>query len=272
VSYIRTGKYISIHAQNKFFNNVAEMLLEYFDVPERNNNLFVLSSYIHNPVDKFRILYPKHKIIIYQLEQMLSCNTFYNPEKVAKNIIGADEIWDYDPLNIEWLSWRGIKVDRLVPMLYTKSLEWKERKDPTLDLVFLGVMNKKRFDFFSNLQSRAYGKIKFSWVFGDEEMKQHIQNAKVSLNLHTFEPWNRQEQVRMFVPVINGHTVVSEVSQKNMMEGAILEVDQNNLADYLLEICYNNKWKEFGPTARNIFKDKTNILLQQWPETIGRTI
>jgi hypothetical protein len=267
LSTINEGKYITIHAPNKFFDNIVKMVLEYFDVPERKNTLFLLSP--GAPIHKFREVFPSKKIVVYQLEQMLDCNTYFNAEWFAGLARGADEIWDYDPLNIQWLSWRGIKVDRMVPLLYTKSLEWsgKAQLDPDFDVVFLGLLGKRRHAILEKIQWESYQKLKISWVFGDPDMEKHVLRSKVALNLHSFEPWNRQEQVRMFVPVINGKTVVSEKSQLNVMGDLILEESPEKLGKYLYDVCYSDTWKIHGLLARDRYKERTIELLKQWPDS-----
>jgi len=263
-----------VHCQNIFFDNVATMVLDYFDVPDRNNTIFVLGSYAFQPISYFRSNFPNKKIVIYQLEQMMGGQNFNNPHTIIKNIVGADEIWDYDHLNIHWMSKFDVKVDRLVPMLYSKKLEWNTapQENPDFDSIFMGFLTKDRFEFFRKFQRDSYGKLKFSWIYGDDNIEKHTLRSKTFLNIHAFEPWNRQEQVRMFVPIINKRTVVSQVSQRNYLEESIVEVDQDLILESLIDICRSDKWKNFGIKARDIFIEKTNSLLKQWPETYNRII
>lgn len=266
LSQLREGKYISIHFPNKFFENVSNMILEYFDVPERKNDLIVLSPL--TTTKEFRNKFPGKRIVIYQLEQMLGCNTYHNVGWLCKFLEGADELWDYDPLNVAWLAWQGITVDRVVPMLYTKSLEWKTpaQENPDFDVIFLGLLGQRRHKIMDSIQKYSYSKLKFSWVFGDEDMEKHTQRSKISLNLHSFEPWSRQEQVRMFVPIINGRTVISEKSQLNVMEDLILECEKDKLGQFLCEVSNSDLWRTFGLKAKEKYIEKTVNLLKQWPE------
>lgn len=260
------GKYITIHAPNKFFDNIVTMILEYFDVPDRKNELFLLSP--GAPVSEFKEKFPGKRIVVYQLEQMLDCNTYFNANWFCRFLEGADEIWDYDPLNVAWLSWKGISVDRLVPMLYSRNLEWNNppQEAPDFDVVFLGLLGQRRHKIMEAIQWHSYQKLKISWIFGDTDMEKHIQRSKVSLNLHSFEPWCRQEQVRMFVPVINGRTVVSERSQLNVMESLILECEKDALGPFLHDVCNSDLWRRFGLRAKEKYIEKTVDLLKQWPE------
>lgn len=258
------GKNIEIHLLNEFFVPQAKMLLEHFDVPSMKGSLFLLSSYCFIPIEYFRSILPNRKIIVYQLEQLLDGNTHINIDIAISNLKIADEIWDYDEMNVRYLEkYHNIKVDRLVPMLYTKSLERPDLdwETPEFDVIFYGMLNHRRMSIIGNIQRKLYGQLKLAWVYGEPDMDKHIANSKVVLNLHPFEPWNRQEQTRMFFPIINGRTVVSEPSQLNNMPGEIIEVPLENLENRLMEICNSDEWKTFGKFAKKKFQFRTNQIL-----------
>ena len=59
----------------------------------------------------------------------------------------------------------------------------------------------------------------------------------------------------MFYPVINGKTVVSEESQRNNMQGCIIETNLNNLSRTLLLASTTSIWKDFGIQAEKNFKN-----------------
>ena len=258
------GLHIEIHQLNHFFEPVTKMLLEHFDVPSHADTLFILSSYCFIPIENFRKVLPGRKIVAFQLEQMLDGNTHVNLENALLNLKFADEIWDYDEMNIGFLKkYHDIQVNRLVPMLYTKSLERPDLDwdNPEFDVIFYGLLNPRRLRIVDQLQRKLYGELKIAWVYGEHEMDKHISNSKVVLNLHPFEPWNRQEQVRMFQPVINGRTVVSEPSQSNNMPGEIIEVPLEEMPERLKQICHTDEWRTFGREAREKFLKRTQGFL-----------
>lgn len=252
------GNFIVVHQLNDFFGHVTAMLLEHFDLPKYSNVVFSVGTYVYFSYQQLQAMFPNKRIIVYQLEQLMDLPTWQPIPQIVNNIKDA-EIWDYDSLNIHYLKIRhNIKVSKLIPLLYTKQLENIANKDnPEFDVLFYGFMNERRFRIFENLQSQLYGQIKLIWIYGTFDLNSHIANSKVILNLHATEPWNRQEQVRMFYPVINGKTVISETSQINNMPGEIIECNVERLANTLLEVCNSDTWKTFGLQAKQKFKDRT---------------
>ncbi len=258
------GKYIVVHQLNVFFAHVTAMLLEHFDRPEYQGALFPLGTYIFTSVEVMKRDNPGRRIIIYQLEQLMGIGAWHSVPKTIDNMRGADEIGDYDPLNIAYLQQHNLKVDRLVPMLYTKSLDRIATHDaPDFDILFYGLINERRFRVFQTLQSQLYGKIRLGWSYGDANIDKHVANCKIVLNLHAFEPWNRQEQVRMFYAVINKKCVVSEPSQVNNMPGEIIETPVESMATTLIEMCSTDAWREFGERARQRFIARSHEFLME---------
>lgn len=238
------------------------MLLEKFDTQEYANSLFVLGSHIFQPVDYFRAEFPGKKIIAYQMEQVVPIDIarkgvkhgWHSQDMLIKNISGYDEIWDIDELNRDALASYGIHVNKIAHLPYTKCLDKIESVDnPKIDILFYGFVNVRRANILFNLQSYFYNKLCLVWIYGAHDIDEYLANCKVVLNIHAFAPHNRQEQVRMFYPVINGKCVVSEPSAANRMSGLIIEVPTNSLADELLRICKSDAWREFGKTAKNRF-------------------
>lgn len=263
-SKLINGNYIEIHQLNNFFEPVTKMLLDHFDTPEMSSSLFLLSSYCHIPVDHFRSVFPNRKIIAYQLEQLMDCNEHINVEYSINNLKEVDEIWDYDNLNIHYLkTYFGIEVNKFLPMLYSPSLERNDLdwNNPEFDVIFYGMLTPRRMKIIDFLQRNLYGKLKFAWVYGEHDMIKHIANSKVVLNLHPFEPYNRQEQTRMFHPVINGRTVISEPSQSNIMGEEIIETSIENMPNKLKEICQSDVWQTFGKESKQKFLDRTKKIL-----------
>ena len=261
---IITGKFIKIHELNKFFSHVTSMMLEHFDNHKYENTTFLLGTYILESVIDIKKLFPGRRIIAYQLEQLMAGSNWHSVKKTMSNLVGADEIWDFDFLNSAFLAENGIKVDRLVPILHTRSLQNIEfKEDPFFDVLFYGYMNERRFKIFHDLQKCLYGKIKLNWIYGSCDIDKYIQDSKVILNLHAFEPYNRQEQVRMFYPIINYKTVISEASQLNNLSGSIIESTLEDLASSIKCVCLSDIWREFGKQAEINFRLNTERFLEK---------
>lgn len=258
------GKHVSVHQLNDFFGHVAVMLLEHFDRPARQDTVFILGGYVTEPVSSMRNKFPGKKLIAYQLEQMMGIGNWHKTSVLIDNLRGYDEIWDYDPLNIHFLKECGLKVDRHLPLLHTKGLsKVKPVDDPRIDVLFYGIMNERRWRLMNDLQLKCYNELRIVWVYGERDMDTYLSDSKVVLNMHAFEPWNRQEQVRMFYPVINGKTVVSETSQHNEMSGLIIECETKDIVETLRTACRTDLWRTFGPMACRNFQERTEEFLKK---------
>jgi hypothetical protein len=259
---VTAGKHIVVHQLNDFFNHLTEMMLEHFDTPEWNDVVFVLGCYMWYPYEVYRQNFPGKRIIVYQTEQLFGThgrNNFVDVPSIVESLRGYPEVWDYDELNVHFLSYFDVVVKKVLPPLYTKSLRRIETvPEPSIDVLFYGTMNPRRANLIDAIQRKFYAKNTFVWSYCKiQDIDRYIADAKVVLNLHAFEPWNRQEQVRMFYPVINGKTVVSEPSQENRMQGLIIEVKPEELGQRLLEICTTDTWRTFGAAAATEFERRT---------------
>lgn len=258
------GNYIKIYQISEFYDNVRVMLLEHFDRPSMIDTLFLLGSICETSCKEFKKSHPDYRVIVYQLEQLMDGLNWNKIETLINNLDGADEIWDYDPLNAEYLKlFHNIKVDRVIPMLYCKNLDLiTNKKNPSIDVLFYGYMNERRAKIFKHIQYNCFLHFKIMWIFGTVDLDKYIEDSKIILNLHAFEPYNRQEQVRMFYPLINGKTIVSEKSQHNNMPGCILEDNYENFPLLLKETLYSGRWRDFGEQAKQIFIKHTNDYLK----------
>jgi hypothetical protein len=252
------GRHIRIHKSTAMgFDHASAMLLEHFDVPDRAGSVFILGDYIFHPIEHFRALYPGARIVIYQLEQMVGSATWHPVERTIDHLCGADELWDYDPLNVVFLGWRGVRVDRVVPMLYTQSLRQVPLQDePRIDVLFTGYINERRYRILRKLEQQTYNQVRFMWLLGvnGADLDAYIGDARIVLNMHAFEPWHRQEQTRIFYPLINGRMVVSETSERNWFADCIVEADEDQLAETILSWLADDRWRTFGLEASERYR------------------
>ena len=254
------GEYITIEEYNIYFASVTDMLLEHFDTPEYKDTVIILGSYIKYPATMFKSKYPNKKIIVYQLEQMIKVpgDTWCNTQRTIQNLIGADEIWDYDELNIKFLEeYHNIVVDRLIPLRYVKSLDRNMKVgNEDIDLLFYGQLYGRRLRIIQKLEQCIYGKVNLVCLFGitGEELDKYIERSKIVLNIHAFEPYHRQEQQRIFYLLINGKCVLSEESQLNHFGEMITEFKESNMVGKINYILENDRYRKFGLDAREKFK------------------
>lgn len=268
------GSHIRVHQSTAMgFDHAAEMLIEHFDVPAYDGSVFILGDYIFHPIEHFRALYPGARIVIYQLEQMVGSATWHPVERTIEHLRGADELWDYDPLNVVFLGWRDVRVDRVVPMLYTSSLRRVPlQDDPRIDVLFTGYINERRYRILRKLEQQTYNRVRFMWLLGVKgaDLDAYIGDARIVLNMHAFEPWHRQEQTRIFYPLINSRMVVSETSERNWFGDCIIEADEDHLAETILYWLEDDRWRAFGLDAGERYRRMTErwLMSEETPDDV----
>ena len=81
-----------------------------------------------------------------------------------------------------------------------------------------------------------------------------LKNSKIILNLHTYDVF-RQEQVRIFYPVINGRCVVSENSDDNHFSDSIIIDNYDTLPKTLNMLLSTGKWYDVANSASEKYKN-----------------
>lgn len=151
------------------------------------------------------------RYIPFQFEQLDTKEGWYS-ETVEKILGGAEQIWDYSVLNIEFLKEKGLAA-RHVPIGYHKDLEIipkAEKKD--IDVLFYGSVNERRKQILSSLARDC--EVQFiAGAFGPER-DQLIARSRVILNLHYYKT-RIMEAVRISYLLNNGCFVISEESSDN---------------------------------------------------------
>ena len=206
-------------------------------------------------------------VIIYQLEQLYENSPWLLVDTIMLLKL-ADEIWDYDLQNIEFLRERFGIIPKLRPMMHTMAIKTipvvaPEKKD--IDVLFYGNINPHREHMLSEIQKMIKPrKIVYVTNVWGKELDEYLSRAKIVLNLHYF-PTVRQEQVRMFHPVCNGICVLSEYSQQNYMGKSILNVPTEHLDIACYELLNTGKWKIQAANAENSYKAMSE---RYWSKTI----
>jgi hypothetical protein len=238
---------------NSVFDHVEITLNELFGDNENFKNVvFVLGYNLLPSLDVVRREYKGHYIIVYQLEQFYDGSPW--AQKKHLNILSqADEIWDYDTSNIKWLQSKTRMKAKFMPMVYTEALRrlpTLSEKKPDIDFLFYGYMHQRRAKLIYHMQSQLQGKAKVVTLYGawGTELDEYISRSKIILNIHT-DDVAKQEQVRMYYPVINGRCVVSEVSPQNYFGDAIVEETYANLATRAISLWQTGKWRDVADNA-----------------------
>jgi hypothetical protein len=252
-------KYIIIHISgNKYFDNLVLFVKEHFDTEEYKDSVIVIDGIYWKPESYFRQLYPNKKIILYNWEQMVSNNTYFNMEKMIESAKWVDEVWDYDYLNKEFFSWYKINVDKVIPIRYTESIKCIENKPtPSIDVILFGYMNDVRLNKLKKVFPSLYHDYSFMIISGMDRQaqKEYISNSKIVLNLHGIEPYCRQEQERIAFSLINEKCILSETSQINYFGGAIVEENLEDISNTIKHLLKDDLWREVAIQGNKMFKE-----------------
>lgn len=255
---IYNGEYLILcMPDNQFFSNIINFLSYKFDNEEYRDNIIIVSgNYLC--IDYLRLKYPSKKLIAYNWEQLVGCNQWLNADALCRGIKSADEIWDYDYLNKSYLNkYHNIEVNKVYPFAYYPNIEkLRSYENPVIDVLFYGLLNQRRSKILTGLQQRFYDKVSIVSVGGMsvEDTYKFIENSKIVLNLHAFEPWSRQEQERIGFLLGNQKCVLSEISQENYFSDAIVESTIEQLGTSIQALLSNDNWRTIANSGYKKFK------------------
>lgn len=253
------------------FDHVEHMVREHYgNHPLYETTTMILGYNVFTPVE-FQQMFDEerlagNRIVAYQLEQL-----YHGSPWLKKYCIDflkmCDEVWDYDLGNIQFLTQTfGVKA-KLRPMLFTNALKTitpVPYDACDIDFLFYGSLNKPRADMLGYIQ-RHVGRYKVTYldnVWG-KDLDSAIARSKVVLNLHYY-PVGRQEQVRMFYPVINGKCVLSEKSETNFMGKSILDVEAEHVPQICLELVETGAWKKMAASAPVAYKELSDSYIARF--------
>ena len=278
------GKYVTVVPHNRFFHHVVAMCLEHFDTPKRENTVILCDCDFFKPLEYYKQLYKGKKLIIYQEEQLFSPpknqegHTWIPIGTIVAFLKKAQddpmcEIWDYDYNNEYWLKGMGVKVDKVQPMKWTKVLKTLQNKEnPEIDVLFYGSPNDRRATIMRDL-FRKCGFYANQWSLVNlwgvplHHVDQYIENSKIILNLHPAHPYHRQEQTRIFYPVINNKCVLTEASIRNYFidqstgENALVESSIKYMPYWIKRLLLNEEWKDIANKSSDIYYRICNPVL-----------
>lgn len=199
------------------------------------------------------------RLIVYQLEQLYNYGSqWFNPDhrsslvrertiNIQQWLGAADEIWDYDQDNIEFLKSLGFDNVQFRPILPCDAIRLTvpdQRKE--YDLIFWGTLNLRRIKLLQHIKrcipharikiigiAEARTPFRYHPPLHGAELELEIRKAKAVLNLHYYES-ALQEQVRLAPIVATGIPVISEKSRRNYFGEAVIEFSGDFTAKYRL--------------------------------------
>lgn len=187
----------------------------------------VMGIYLHEDISRIRELYPDSKIIVYQLEPISENNAWWDTNTITRFLRDADEVWDYDLNNIEYLREELGITAFFRPFLFSEScckhIDMNREKD--LDVLFYGYYTEHRSKFVNEFVEHC-GR-SFAWIahIHHPVLDEYISRARVVINIHHAENLQQQEQTRLFYLLSNGKDVVSEKSKYNVYGDLVPEAE-----------------------------------------------
>jgi len=248
-----------VYKFNHVFDHIEKTFIElYENDPVYEHTVFVLGYNVLKSLEFLREQYNGYKIIVYQLEQLYRGSPWVT-KKNYEILKSADEVWDYDEGNIQWIHQNYQIKARFHPLKYTESLKVLPtlvESEADIDVLFYGYLHERRAKFLINLQQKAAGKYKIFDLYGiwGKDLDSYIKRSKIIINIHT-KDFARQEQPRIYYPVINGRCVLSEKSPINYFGDAIIEVPYDRLLDKTFDLLKTGEWLDVAYQASGKFKN-----------------
>ena len=257
---IHEGQYLTLCIlENQFFEHTKEFVLYKFDTPEYADSLIIVGGNDFSCINYCRQEYRNKTIIAYNWEQLVDCNEWLNTSALISDMKHADVIWDYDYLNKTYMElFHNVKVEKIQPFEYYPAIEKLNNKEnPSIDVLIYGTLNTRRAKILATIQLQLYDSVSIAIIAGmsREETYKYIENSKIVLNLHGFEPWSRQEQERIGFLLGNKKCVISELSQENYFNGAIIESRVDEMIHTIRYALSNDNWKRIGNKGYELFKN-----------------
>ena len=172
----------------------------------------------------------------------------------------AVAIWEYSPKNKVFLESKGFSNIFYVPPGYhpiSKKILWPNERE--YDFIFIGAMSERRVKFLHKLSDRGYRVAAISEknkAFG-QKRDEIIARSKIIVNVHCFENIKTLETVRISYLLANKALVISEESDHDPYDGAIIYSKYDDLVD-CCEKTINNS-SDLEDMAENGFQAISRI-------------
>ena len=234
-----------IHAEG--FNELAEMihygllalghhsiLTTLTNIPDRQHIIFGphIMSWYPQPLNS--------NAILFNYEQIDPHNT--HPPGVF-DLYRKYELWDYSTLNAQYLAQLGIIVKHIVPAGYTPELtriQHATLKD--IDVLFTGCISPRRGAIISQMEDAGLKVGVLSNVYGKDKDR-FLARAKLILNIHYRDSSGILETSRIFYPLCNRCTVLSECSSNPtedlLFKGGVCFSNYHQLTEHAVELINN---------------------------------
>ena len=97
-------KYVYLDFMKDHWRDLITMVEDNYSVHLEEGDCLVVGACTERTLEEIKESNPGAKrYIVYQLEPLHETH-WHSPDKIINNMRGADEVWDYDPDNVNFLS------------------------------------------------------------------------------------------------------------------------------------------------------------------------
>jgi tetratricopeptide (TPR) repeat protein len=175
--------------------------------------------------------------VFYNLEQLgVDSPWMRMPEFV--DLFRRYPAWDYSQTNVERIAALGLPRPTFVPIGYVPELTRIEPVTEDVDVLFYGVLSRRRYGILRDLHERG---VRVKWLSGVIGARRDawIARSKIVLNLHYWEA-KIFEIVRVSYLLANKRTVLSETGADPALErglgSGVAFADYHELVDRCMEL------------------------------------
>lgn len=254
-----------------FWKDMSTMILENYDSPEYNNTTVALGAHVHQSGNKIKENFGIERLVIYQSEPLVQ-HHWFNPDRILENLQGADEVWDYDLENINFLREHGIEA-KFRPPLYSKNLKRVNNlENPEIDILFHGTMTPYRTQMLHNLVSDPVVSepylerymnlnIVIAYNYLGSKLDALIANSKIVVNINPYDGEARQQQTRISYLLTNNKCVLSERNKINYFGDQIVQFKGiQEMYEKTMYLLMDDKWRDY---TQNNFEENSKLMLRE---------
>lgn len=192
-------------------DTIAALQHEYKD--DNSNTVVICGAHDFSRTKDVAFFKRKHngaKIIAFNQEPLLATQRQFMHRAYFKFLKEADEVWDYDELNLKLI--KTIRPDAKLHILKPYKV-WPKEHAKDIDILFYGTLNEHRITLLNALKK----KYKVVILTNCYDLDSYILRSKILLNVHYYYECAMQEQARMIRWIGSPCRIISEKSKKNYL-------------------------------------------------------
>jgi hypothetical protein len=206
---------------------------------------------------------PKNTIL-YNFESYFHKRLWFN--KTIKYFYKNYEVWDYSFHNAKNLEKLGIKIRRVLPVIFPyKKNSYLTKKN--IDILFVGSLSNRRKKIINQLRNYGLNVFASENIGSPEKLRKLVARSKIFLNIHYYG-LRELEQARICPYIESGTIILSEKSLYNdenkLFSKAIVLEDYSNIVKKAVNLLKSDSDLNFLSKKAINFKKKikTEILLK----------